>query len=316
MFYPLVSIGLVTWNSAAKLPPTLQALARQDYPNLELIVVDNASADDSISLARQTFPAAQIILNAQNRGFCGGHNQAIAASRGKYYLPLNPDLVMRPDYITRLADVLEDHPECGSVAGKLLREPGIIDSTGLFINRRRQQYLRGHGEADKGQYDTPGEVFGVDGAGPLYRRAMLEDTRVFDQYFDENFFSHKEDVDLSWRSRLLGWRCWYTPTAIAVHERGFKPGQREEISSQTKLHAIKNRYLLLWKNELSSGWQRDWAYILWYDLQIWGYLCLFERSSLAALPLIGRLRPSLRAWRIEIMRRVKTHPLEMLMWFR
>jgi GT2 family glycosyltransferase len=317
---PFVSIGLVTWNSAAHLPECLDSIAHQRYANRELIAVDNASADRSLDLVNQYFPAATLIRNADNTGFCYAHNQAIRASKGTYYLPLNPDVTMQPDYVSALVSALEARPDYGSASGKLLQpvetsQTPRLDTTGLFIDRRRHQYLRGHGEADTGQFDRAEEVFGVDGAAPLYRRAMLEDIRIDGQYFDESFFIHKEDVDLAWRARLLGWRCWYTPEAVAFHPRGFHPSQRGQMSSAVRIHAVKNRYLLLLKNESRQGWRRDCLYILWYDLKILGYLCLFERSSLAAFSMVRRVWPRIQSWRHEIWNRVRVDSDEILGWF-
>jgi GT2 family glycosyltransferase len=176
--------------------------------------------------------------------------------------------------------------------------------------------LRGHGEFDQGQYDNPGEVFGVDGAAPLYRRVMLEDIKMDGQYFDESFFAHKEDVDLAWRARLFGWGCWYQPQAVAYHQRSFRPGKREKVAPGTRVDAVKNRYLLLIKNETAAGWQRDWLHILWYDLKILGYICLFERSSLKAFSLLRRDWPRARAARREITRRIRVQSADILAWFK
>jgi GT2 family glycosyltransferase len=322
MSEPLVSIGLVTWNSATHLPGCLKSLTEQKYNYWELIVVDNGSEDHSFELIAQEYPAAKMIRNTNNSGFCHAHNQAIQASRGEYYMPLNPDVTMQPEYLAVMVSVLEERPDYGSAAGKLLQsitegQASIIDSTGLFIDRRRRQFLRGHGEADIGQYDQAGEVFGVDGAAPLYRREMLEDIKIDGQYFDECFFAHKEDVDLAWRARLLRWRCWYTPEAMAVHPRSFRPGhKREVISPSIRVHAIKNRYLLLKKNESPQGWQRDGLSILWYDLKILVYLCFFEQSSLKAFSLLRQVWPRATYWQHEIWKRVRTDPADMLAWFR
>ncbi len=317
---PLVSVGLVTWNSAQVLPACLTALARQDYPKLELIVVDNASQDASLRLVSDYFRPAQLLANDCNTGFCHGHNQAIKASNGLYYLALNPDIELQPGYISHLVRTLEKNSKAGSALGKLLLTPPgqegyQLDSTGLFLDRRRRQWLRGHGELDQGQYDSPGEVFGSDGAAPLYRREMLEDVKIHDQYFDESFFAHKEDVDLAWRARLLGWRCNYEPAAVAYHHRTFRPGRREGIPSEIKLHAVKNRYFLLVKNETAAGWRHDWHHILWYDFKILIYVLLFERSSLAALPLLWRNLPGLRSWRHEIAQKRRASSDEILSWF-
>jgi GT2 family glycosyltransferase len=316
-----VSVGIVTWNSDVHLPSCLSSLALQTGVDFELTVVDNASIDASVGLVKQQFPDAIIIRNSSNTGFCHAHNQAIRASKGRYYLPLNPDIEMELGYIFNLFKDLEARPSFGLAAGKLLLKPHqtkpyVLDSTGLFIDRRRRQFLRGHAEVDLGQYDQPGEVFGVDGAAPLYRREMLEDINIDGQYFDEIFFAHKEDVDLTWRARLLGWGCWYNPEAVAFHKRNFKPGQRESIPAAIKVHAIKNRYLLLIKNELLSGWFRDGIPILWYDLKIFIFLCLYERTSLKAFSILWENRSKVIMWRQEIRRRIRVQPAEMLAWFK
>lgn len=318
---PLVSIGLVTWNSSEHLPTCLGALMRQHYTNFELIVVDNASSDHSLELVNQYNPNAKIIRNSSNTGFCHAHNQAIQASEGVYYLPLNPDVEMDSRFISSLVSTLEAHPECGSVGGKLLLTPREtshyrIDSSGLFLDRCRRQHLRGHGEFDEGQYEISSEVFGVDGATPLYRRKMLEDVKIDGEYFDEIFFIHKEDVDLAWRARLLGWHCWYQPAAVAYHKRSFRPGQREVVAPSIRVDAIKNRYLLLIKNETAEGWRRDWLHIIWYDLKILAYVCLFERSSLKAFSLLWHNWSRVWSWRHEISRRTRVQALDIMTWFK
>lgn len=321
MSSPLVSVGIVTWNSANHLPSCLDSLAGQEFHDWELVVVDNASNDNSLDTIIRNYPSVKLINNTINMGYCRAHNQAIQASSGPFYLALNPDVTLHKGYMSKLVSKLEEKPGYGMAAGKLLQsrfngQVPVIDSTGLFINRQRRQYLRGYGELDVGQYDCEGEVFGVDGAAPLYRREMLEDIKIQQQYFDESFFAHKEDVDLAWRARLLGWRCWYSPEAMAIHPRTFRPGQkREVISPSIRVHAVKNRYLLLKKNESSLGWRRDGFRILWYDLKILVYLLLFERSSLKAFRLLKEVWPQADAWRQEIWKRVRANPAEMLEWF-
>ncbi len=318
---PLVTVAIVTWNSMHYLPNCIAAISEQSYPSLELIVIDNASIDRSPEFIEQIKPRTQIIRNPINTGFCHAHNQGIKESKGSYYLALNPDVALQPKYIQQLVNALEKRPEFGVAGGKLLSRDEItasrkIDSTGLFINRQRRQYLRGHGQDDKGQFDQPGEVFGIDGAAPLYKRAMLEEIKIQGEYFDEIFFAHKEDVDLAWRSRLFGWRAWYTPEAIAYHDRSFKPGKRGPISQDIKLHAVKNRYLMLLKNETKAGWYRDGLQILLYDLKILIYLVLFERSSLSALKLIKKDRKRIISWRKEIASRTQANSSQILSWFR
>lgn len=310
---PLVTVGLVTWNSAAPLDACLTALAGQTWPHLELIVVDNASTDDSLAQVQRRWPTAQVLANTENRGYAGGHNQALRLARGAYYLALNPDVVLAPEYVAQLVTALEARPECGAAGGKLLLAPGQLDSTGLFIDRRRRQYLRGHGEADRGQYPA-GPVFGLDGAAPLYRRAMLEEVAFEGQVFDEAFFAYKEDVDLAWRARWLGWGAWYAPEAVAEHTRTFRPGRRERGNTFTRRLSVRNRYLLLMKNEMPAGWRRDGLRILLYDLAILGYLLLREPRSLGALREAYQLWPVMRRWRADLAARRRVPPEAALEW--
>ena len=315
----LVSIGLVTWNNAGELPLTLEGIRQQTHPALEVIVVDNASSDQSLELVRLNVPEAKLIANQENLGYCKAHNQAIEMSRGEYYLALNPDVQMAPDFCGSMVAALEHRPEYGSVAGKLWRpggqEPKVLDATALFIDRRRHQYLRGHGELDRGQFDQAEDVFGADGAAPLFRRAMLEDVKVFGQVYDEQFFGYMEDVDLAWRAKLYGWKCWYEPSATAFHDRTFRPGQRKPMTKEVRRTSVKNRYLTLLKNESMEGWRRDWWQILWYDLKILSYLLLIEQSSLGAIPTLWEQKDGALAWRRDIWRRVKATPRERLTWF-
>lgn len=318
---PLVSVGIVTWNSAAHLAECLAGLTQQTYPRLEVIVVDNGSIDDSLSLVTAHCPSPLIIRGTTNRGFAGGHNEAIRASAGVYYMALNPDVIMSPGYTAALVKALEALPQYGSAGGKLLLKPKdgeqvCIDSTGLFIDRRRRQYLRGHGEVDQGHYEQAGEVFGLDGAAPLYRRAMLDDVQQNGQFFDETFFAYKEDVDLAWRARLLGWRAWYTPDACAFHIRAFRPGKRAAVGNHARRLSVRNRYLLMLKNDMTQLYRRDCVQILFYDVQILSYLLLREPSSLRAFLELPRLWPEMRLKRCELMQRTRVTPAQMMEWFR
>jgi GT2 family glycosyltransferase len=316
----LVTVGIVVWNSARDLPECLAGLAAQEYPQIEVVVVDNASADDSVRLILSAFPQSDIIRNGENRGYCAAHNQAIRSSRGEFYLPLNPDVRLEPGFVGRLVGALERHPPCGSAVGKILQAggqtPPRIDSAGLCIDRRRHQYLRGYGQPDRGQYDRAEEIFGADGAAPLHRRAMLDDAAVFGEYFDERHFIYMEDVDLTWRARLFGWGCRYEPGALARHKRTFKPGSRRSMPKELRRTAVKNRYLTIFKNESPECWRRDWWRILFYDFLIWGYVLLREPSSLGAIPVLRKQWKGAREWRREIRRRVKAPAGTQCSWFR
>jgi len=310
---PLVSVGIVTWNSLPTIASCLESLLDQTFRDFEVNVIDNASQDGTASLIQAQFGGrVRLTVNPTNEGYCRAHNQAIGASSAEYVLTLNPDVFLTPTFLQSMTKAIEADPEIGSVNGKLLRvehepldtdwarnpaETAIIDSAGLMMFRTRRQYLRGYRETVSDRFSRPALIFGPDGAAALYRREMLEDVKVNGQYFDEVFFAHKEDVDLAWRAQLCGWKSLYVPDAVAYHVRGFRPGERERMSPEIKRHAAKNRYLMILKNELLGTFARDWAHILSYEARILGYVLLFEQSSVRAYWDFLRLAPHALRWR-------------------
>jgi GT2 family glycosyltransferase len=312
-----VCVNIVTWNSVKLLTSCLEALLQQTITDLDVVIVDNASDDGTCEFIEQHYPSLLLIQNKTNTGFCHAHNQAIRASSSEFVMPLNSDVVMTPTYIEQMLYALDRYENAGIACGKLYLPDGkTLDGAGLAINKARRQYLRGHLGQDCDEFDTPQYVFGADGAAPLYRRKMLDDIKLDDEFFDEYFFAHKEDLDLSWRAQLYGWKCIYVPTAIAYHDRTFKPGAREEMSDEVKLHAVKNRYLAILKNDLPRLFVRHLPHILWYDLKILGYLILFERSSLRGFIDLCKVLPRTLRRRAAIMKRRRVSSSYMLQWFR
>jgi GT2 family glycosyltransferase len=314
-----VTVGLVTWNSERHLPSCLQSLANQTHQNLELIVVDNGSQDHSVDLVRAQAPEARVFTNSRNQGHCRAHNLTIGASAGDYYLGLMPDVRLDPEYIKRLVLSLQGRPAFGSALGKMwqARPMGakVLDGTGLFIDRRRHPYLRGHGEIDQGQYDKSEEVFGADGAAPLYRRKTLEDVTIFGQVFDESFFMYQEDVDLAWRARVFGWQCWYEPRATAVRDRGVRPDLEREEARELRRIALRNRYVTILKNESWRTFRRDWWRILFYHLRILARVLVRDPSSSGAYRSLLANRRLLMRWRRAVQGAARVRPSYRLKWF-
>lgn len=322
---PLVSVIIVNWNGALYLHDCLTALYRQTLLPHEIIIVDNASTDHSCDIIG-TFqvapgaPVLRLIRNSENRGFAGGNNQGIRASSGDFVLALNADVTLAPNFLSELIALMRSDPTIGMTCGKLLNhdEPPRIDSTGLVIRKNRRGVDRGQGEIDHGQYDQIEEVFGGSGAACLYRRAMLEDVKFESEYFDELFFAYKEDIDLAWRARLFGWICLYTPSAIGWHHRKWGAGKRKNISLFTRRHSLKNRYLLLLKND-------DWKTllpclipILWFELLSLGYILLREPYLFSVINDIRRIWPQVLAKRRYIQETAcqRTRGARLLFWFR
>lgn len=289
-----ISVHLVTYNSAAHIEPCLASLVAQQGVDFGVLVVDNASADDTVVRVQKM--GVEIWVNSENRGYSAAHNLAIGRTQSDYVLTLNPDVWLAPDYLAKMVAALDENPQFGSVAGRLLRveklgdTPQFIDSTGLLMSRSRRQRLRNSGDPLSQTPLKADLVFGPDGAAAVYRRAMLEDIAIDGAVFDEDFFMHKEDVDVCWRAQLRGWQSGYVPDAVGHHVRGFRPGQRERVSADMRFLGVRNRYLLMMKNEIGPHFGRDVPAILWYDLKILGFILLKERASLGAFGSAWHLR--------------------------
>jgi GT2 family glycosyltransferase len=144
---------------------------------------------------------------------------------------------------------------------------------------------------------------------------MLEDVAYRGEYFDELFVTHKEDVDLAWRAQLLGWDSIYVPEAVAYHVRGFRPGERTGVDAALRRDAVKNRWLMMVKDEIPVLALRDLPFISMYEVGIFGFLVLRERSSLPAIRAFLRLLPEALRRRKDLQQRRKRGFRQMSRWF-
>lgn len=260
---------VINWNTAHDLPGVVAALREQE-DLAELVVIDNASSDNSLSILSQ-LEGIRVIANDQNLGFAGAANQGVALAvelGAEAILICNPDVRLKPDYVQRAATALGADPRRASVAGKLWRsgvggDGAILDSTGHLAFRTRLFRNRGEGQTDVGQYDEPGEVFGVSGAAALYRLAALQNVAINGEIFDEDLFAFFEDVDMDWRLRRQGWTCWYEPQACGWHERGGAGPRRSAFVEELN---FANRFLLLAKNDDPAVLWRDALGLLFTSL--------------------------------------------------
>lgn len=320
-----VAVVLITWNSAAFLPRCLEALSRQTVPGMDLVVVDNASRDESIRVVRELAPrTTTIIRNDRNLGFAAAANQGIrACGESDLVALLNPDALLQPDYLRLLIEALEKAGRrFGSATGKLLRGLGVeitptgrIDSCGIRMTRSGRHFDLRAGLSDPGD-DAPQEVFGVSGAAALYRREFLDDVAVEGEWLDEDFFAYREDADLAWRGRLRGWRAVYVPGAVAWHVRRVSPEVRRTLPPELNCHSVKNRFLLRLKN--AGPWLilRNLPATLARDLVVLGATLTVERSSLPAWRWLWNHRKRILAKRRTIQARRLVSDREISRWFR
>jgi GT2 family glycosyltransferase len=315
-----ISVHIVTYNSASTIRICLDSLEHQDFKDYQVQVFDNASSDETCRIVTEA--NIPLIQSRKNLGYALAHNRLIDLTHSTYVLTLNPDVYLLPSFLGVMKDVLDKNDRAGSAAGQLMRVealgdvPQVIDSAGLAMSRNRRQQLMGDTTPIQDYTAPTSFIFGPDGAAAFYRRAMLEDIRVMDEVFDSDFFLHKEDIDVCWRAQLQGWHSVYIPNAIAHHIRSFRVGRRANIPDSTRCMAVRNRYLLLIKNEIPAHFIRDLPRILIYDIGIFVYICLRERTSFAAYQSIWRLRKRMLQKRRIVQAQKRVHWREISQWFR
>ncbi|MBI2415089.1 MAG: glycosyltransferase family 2 protein [Candidatus Kerfeldbacteria bacterium] len=305
---PKISLITLSYNSREKLPLLLASLRQQTFQDFELVVVDNASVDDSVTWIRQQqiFPVTTVLENQTNLWYAKGNNQAWLHCRGEFIIFCNDDVRLSPNCLAELVHGIEQDDRIAIVGGKLLRpvvagaQP-IIDSAGLTIRRNRQVTNRGENQIDTGQYNTAGDVFGISGALLCARRSALEDTQQSGAVFDVDFVAYKEDVDLSWRIHRAGWRVCYLPKAVAYHGRTIQASQLRNRKNKSKLiraMSYRNHWWTVIKNDDQVSFWRDAIWIIPYECAKLLYLCLAEWSTLAVIPELIRGIPVMRRRRI------------------
>jgi GT2 family glycosyltransferase len=215
-FQPLVSVIIPNWNGAPHLPACLDSLRRQRYPRFEVILVDNGSTDESLTLLERDYPEVRVIPLSENRGFAPACNLGMRTARGEILALLNNDTEVDPGWLTALVAAFERHPEAGAVASKmvLFDRRDHLHTAGDFYRLDGTPGNRGAWQQDTGQFDEEAFVFSACGGSAAYRRAMLDEIGLL----DETFFFSCEDVDLGWRAQLAGWPCVYAPEAVVYHK--------------------------------------------------------------------------------------------------
>ncbi len=330
---PRFAINIVTFNSARSINTCLESVFGQECRDFGVTVIDNGSTDDTMArLEHWRELGARVMSMGRNLYYARAHNTGIRETDSEFVLTLNPDVVMRPDYLLQVAQAFALSPRIGSVNGKLMLLQAlpvgleetlaldsselVVDGAGLMMLRSRRPFLRCHRALAMSGCVEPRYIFGADGACAAYRRAMLEDTAIEGEYFDEDFVIYREDVDLAWRAQLYGWDSYYMPAAMGYHMRGFHLGQnRRSIPAYIKRQSVKNGWLLLIKNDTLRALVQNVPSIVLYQAKILGGLLTIEQRSLPAVVDVIRLWPRMQRKRAVIQsRRVRTDH-EMHAWF-
>ncbi|MGQ9666559.1 MAG: glycosyltransferase family 2 protein [Anaerolineae bacterium] len=310
---PLVSVIIPNWNGAALLPACLDSLRAQTYRRLEIIVVDNASTDESVALVRERYPEVRLVVLSENRGLTGGVNAGIRSATGGIIALLNNDAEAEPGWVAALVETLEAHPEAGSAASKMLLHDrrDVLNSAGDTYRLEGIPGNRGVWERDVGQYDRDIEVFGACGGAAAYRRAMLEEIGLF----DEELFMYCEDVDLAWRAQIAGYHCVFAPQARVYHRLSATGG-----GPLASFYTGRNTLLVIAKDYPPALLQRYWPLVLRAQLRIAWEALRAWRGEAARARLRGQLA-GLRLFRrwtrkradVYRLRRVSDAELEALL---
>lgn len=310
---PEISIIIVTYNNLDTIRLCLDSvIPLKRKHNIEIILVDNASTDGTLLEVENIFEL-DAIHNQANLGYCAANNQGFKRAKGEYILFLNPDAVLTEGFLPNALESMEIHNDVALLTGKVLLMDNrgqpilkegqpIIDTVGMKMLRNRQTINIGEGKDDVGQYDQERYIFAVCGAVCLSRRTALEEVMIDGQLFDNAFFAYKEDLDLAWRLRRLGWSCYYTPNAVAYHARYWKPGfnNRRKIDPVRRFHSFKNRRLVILKNDTIREILPDFLHIFGFELVSFFYALIFEPLLLRAYWDILNEIPRILRWRKEI----------------
>lgn len=249
-----ICIVVPNWNGKEALATCLNSLLEQTLP-LTVIVVENGSSDGSLEFIQENYSVVQILPQPKNLGFAGGVNVGIryAIENGYEFVALfNNDAVAGQDWLAGLVRAIDDKKVGIATCTLMSIDKSHLDSTGDLLTNWGLPFPRGRGEKPQNQYDDQPDVFGASGGASLYRASMLKEIGLF----DEDFFAYYEDVDISFRAQLAGWKVRYVPEAVAYHQIG---ATSSKIKGFTTYQTMKNLPLVVFKNMPRRYlWQVGW----------------------------------------------------------
>lgn len=307
---PDISVIVVTWNGRQYLEACLGAVAAQEGVSAETIVVDNGSTDGTADFIRNRFPWVRLVALTENRGFAGGNNAGVREARGRYVAFLNNDTIADPGWLRSLRAGIDAQSGFVLTTSRIvfMHDPSIIESAGDGFLRWGGAFKRHRGAPAHVANDSE-EVFGVCGAACLMPRAVFEELGGF----DEDFFASHEDVDLSYRARLRGYRCRYVAGAIVRHHGSATLGR---VSAFAVFQGQRNLEWLYFQNTPGSLLIRTLPGHLLYDAAAaahfarLGLLGPFVRAKVAALarwPQVMRKRSAVQQTKRVGTRAIQPH---------
>jgi GT2 family glycosyltransferase len=248
---PLISIIIVNYNGIKFIKRCLNSVLNSDYPNFEVIFIDNASTDGSYELVKESFCSdtrLRIIRNIKNLGSAEGRNIGAKNAKGDLLVFLDNDTEVESNWLKEMIKVFLSDNTIGAAQCKIIQlyDQRLIDSAGQFIDFLGYGYPRSN-EEDKGQYNRVEDVFYADGAALIIRRLVCNQVSLNNSLFDTDYFPvYGDDLDLCWRVRLRGYRVVFIPTSVVYHAR--TATNLYKLSSRLIFSHAKNRIMTLIKN--------------------------------------------------------------------
>ncbi len=252
---PRFSVVIPNWNGKRFLADCLDSLRRQTVAQVEIIIVDNNSADGSQAFIKANYAEVRLIELEENRGFTGACNIGLAAAKGEIIALLNNDTEVEADWAAEVLRAFAERAEVGIVASKMLlfEQRDRLHTAGDFFTADGQAGNRGAWQRDCGQYQRGEYVFSACGGAAAYRQAMLAEIGLL----DDDFFFLLEDADLAWRAQLAGYKVWYAPSAVVYHHLSATGG-----GVTASYYAGRNGIWLIVKNMPPRLLQKYWRPIL------------------------------------------------------
>ena len=297
---PDVSVIIVSWNGRQHLERCLDSVAAQQDVTAETIVVDNGSADGTAEFVRSRYPRVTLVALDRNHGFTGGNNAGASRARGRLLAFLNNDTAADPRWLRSLVAALDERERVALITSRIvyMYDPEIIDSAGDSVLRWGGAFKRYHG-APASEAAVTEEVFGVCGAASLIPKAIWDELGGF----DDDFFASHEDVDLSYRARLRGYRCRYAADAIVHHVGSATLGT---VTPFSVFHGQRNLEWMYVKNTPASLLWRTLPGHFVYDaaaavhfarLGLLGTYLRAKAAAIAQLPAVLRKRREIQRGR-------------------
>ena len=326
---PTASVVVINWNGKRYLDACFEALMAQEVEGgFEVILADNDSSDGSREHTSERWRDVRVLNTGGNLGFAGGNNAGIRAATGRFVVLLNNDTRVRPGWLAALVELAQREQRVGAVTSKLvyMDRPTVLQNAGSMLLSDGSGADRGSGEEDRGQYDSPEQVFAFCGGAALLNRAALADVGLL----DETFFTYYEDTDLAWRMRLRGWSTWYQPAAVVEHVHA---GTSVEWSPNFTFHVDRNRLFMILKNAPAGFVARTYAGFARRSLRMSARLVLRRRDRVPAAaggaPAPNRARvhlrvaaslvahmPEMLVKRFQVRRRRSVPDADVLAWLR